>query len=292
MADEKLDPVTGQKTTGHEWNGIEELNTRIPRVVLFFLAATTLFAIVYWILLPAWPTGHSYTKGVLGFDQRAAVMREVGAAAAGRATWTDRIATESYDEIARDPELMTYVREAGHTLFAENCAACHGTNGAGGPGFPNLRSQAWMWGGEPETIAETIRIGVNSTSPDTRISQMLPFGSTGALNRDQVLAVGAYVRSLSGQKLDADDQARREVGQTVFAENCVSCHGATGGGLRQSGAPNLTDQVWLYGGDGQSVYTSIYSGRQGHMPHWSERLSATEIKLLTLYVGTLAERKP
>lgn len=292
MADEKLDPITGQKTTGHEWNGIEELNTRIPRVVLFFLAATTLFAIVYWILMPAWPTGRSYTKGVLGFDQRAAVMRQVGAAAAERAVWTDRIAAESFEDIARDPELMTYVRESGHTAFIDNCAACHGMRGTGGPGYPNLTAGAWLWGGEPQTIAKTITVGINSTSPDTRISMMQAFGRDGILARDQVLAAAAYVRSLSGQTLDADDEARRDAGRIVFAENCVSCHGATGAGKREVGAPNLTDRIWLYGGDAQSVYTTIYSGRQGHMPHWSERLSPAEIKLLALYVGTLGERKP
>lgn len=292
MADEKLDPITGQKTTGHEWNGIEELNTRIPRVVLFFLAATTLFAIVYWILMPAWPTGRSYTKGVLRFDQRAAVMRQVGAAAGERAVWTDRIAAESFEDIARDPELMTYVRESGHTAFIDNCAACHGMRGTGGPGYPNLTAGAWLWGGEPQTIAKTITVGINSTSPDTRISMMQAFGGDGILARDQVLAAAAYVRSLSGQTLDPDDEARRDAGRIVFAENCVSCHGATGAGKREVGAPNLTDRIWLYGGDAQSVYTTIYSGRQGHMPHWSERLSPGEIKLLALYVGTLGERKP
>jgi len=292
MADEKLDPVTGRPTTGHEWNGIEELDTRIPRVVLFFLAATVLFAVVYWILMPAWPTGQTYTKGVLGFDQRASVTRQVGAAAAGRSVWTDRIAAESFEDIARDPELMTYVRESGHTLFADNCAACHGTNGTGGPGFPDLAAKAWIWGGEPETIAETIRIGVNSTEPGTRISQMLAFGRDGILGREQVLSVAAYVRSLSGQALEPDDKARVGAGREVFAANCVSCHGPTGEGMRQTGAPNLTDRVWLYGGDAQSVYTTIHGGRQGHMPHWSERLSPTEIKLLALYVGTLGEKKP
>lgn len=291
MADERVDPVTGQKTTGHEWNGIEELDTRIPRVVIFFLVATTLFAIVYWILLPAWPTGNSYTKGILGFDQHSVVMGEVGAAAAERAKWTDRIATESFDEISRDPQLMTYVRESGHAAFIDNCAACHGMNGTGGTGYPNLTAGAWLWGGDPETIAETISLGINSTQLDTRISQMMAFGRDGILTRDQVFEVAAYVRSLSGQKHNAEDKAMLGAGQKIFAENCVSCHGATGQGMPTVGAPDLTDQVWLYGGDAQSVYMTIYSGRQGHMPHWSDRLSPTEIKLLALYVGTLAEPK-
>src|SRR3546814_10212333 len=105
-------------------------------------------------------------------------MRQVGVAAARRATWTDRIAVEGFGDIARDPELMTYVREAGHTLFTDNCAACHGADGRGGTGFPNLAARAWMWGGAPETVAETIRIGVNSTNRDTRVSQMIDRKST------------------------------------------------------------------------------------------------------------------
>ena len=186
---------------------------------------------------------------------------------------------------------MTYVRESGHAAFIDNCAACHGMNGTGGTGYPNLTAGAWLWGGDPETIAETISLGINSTQLDTRISQMMAFGRDGILTRDQVFEVAAYVRSLSGQKLNAEDKAMLGAGQKIFAENCVSCHGATGQGMPTVGAPDLTDQVWLYGGDAQSVYMTIYSGRQGHMPHWSDRLSPTEIKLLALYVGTLAEPK-
>ena len=291
MADERIDPVTGHKTTGHEWNGIEELDTRIPRIILFFLAATILFSVIYWILMPAWPTGRSYTKGVLGVDQREVVMREVRAGAAQRAAWTDRIAAESFAQVARDPDLMTYVKESGGRLFRDNCAACHGVEGTGGPGFPNLAARAWLWGGEPETIAQTITTGINSTSRDTRVSQMPAFGRDGILDRDQVLAVTAYVRSLSGQRLSADAIARRDAGQQVFADNCIACHGETGQGRRESGAPNLTDAVWIYGGDAETVHTTVYGGRQGHMPHWSERLTPTEIKILALYVGTLGNPK-
>src|SRR5690606_22682340 len=158
MAIEKKDPVTGRTTTGHEWNGIEELETPIPRVVIFFLAVTTLFSIGYWILMPAWPLGVTYTKGLLGIDQRAVVTKQVEDAAAARAVWTERIATASLQEIAADPDLMNQVRETGRTLFSDNCAACHGIRGTGGPGFPDLAAKAWLWGGDPDTIAETIRI--------------------------------------------------------------------------------------------------------------------------------------
>ncbi|MGB3877074.1 MAG: cytochrome-c oxidase, cbb3-type subunit III [Shinella zoogloeoides] len=289
MATERKDPATGRLTTGHEWNGIEELETPIPRVVIFFLTVTTLFAIGYWILMPAWPLGVTYTKGLLGIDQRAVVTKQVEDAAATRAAWTGRIAEASLADIAADPDLMNHVRETGRTLFIDNCAACHGTRGTGGPGFPNLAAKAWLWGGEPDTVAETIRIGINATNDETRVSQMMAFGRDGVLDDGQVRAVAAYVRSLSDLPMGASDKALVEDGKQVFADNCVACHGEDGHGSTDVGAPNLTDATWIYGSDAQTVYTTIYSGRQGHMPHWEGRLSPVDIKILALYVGTLGE---
>lgn len=285
----KQDPVTGRMTTGHEWNGIEELDTPVPRVVLFFLAAGILFAVVYWILMPAWPLGATYTKGLLGIDQRRVVADQVQEAAAARAGWADRIAAAEPAAILRDPALMRHVRGAGRTLFVDNCAACHGTSATGGPGFPSLAAKAWLWGGEPDKLTETIRVGINSTHPDTRVSQMLAFGRDNLLDRAAILSVAAYVRSLSGQALSAEDQPRLARGREVFAANCASCHGETGAGKRDVGAPDLTDRHWIYGGDVQSIYTSIHAGRQGYMPHWQGRLSPFEIKLLALYVASLGE---
>lgn len=287
MAIEKKDPVTGRTTTGHEWNGIEELETPIPRVVIFFLAVTTLFSIGYWILMPAWPLGVTYTKGLLGIDQRAVVTKQVEDAAAARAVWTERIATASLQEIAADPDLMNQVRETGRTLFIDNCAACHGIRGTGGPGFPDLAAKAWLWGGDPDTIAETIRIGINSTNEDTRISQMMAFGRDGVLDAGQVRAVAAYVRSLSDLPMWADGKARIAAGKEVFDANCVACHGDDARGSTDVGAPDLTDGAWIYGSSAQAVFTSVYSGRQGHMPHWEDRLSPVDVKLLALYVGML-----
>ena len=225
MATERHDPATGRTTTGHEWNGIEELETPIPRVVIFFLTVTTLFAIGYWILMPAWPLGVTYTKGLLGIDQRTVVTKQVEDAAAARAAWTGRIAEASLADIAADPALMGHVREAGRTLFIDNCAVCHGTRGTGGPGFPNLAAKARLWGGDPETIAETIRIGINSTNEETRVSQMMAFGRDGVLDDKQIRAVAAYVRSLSNLPMGEDDKARIEAGKEVFTANCVACHG-------------------------------------------------------------------
>ncbi len=291
METKKHDPVTGRMTTGHEWNGIEELDTPIPRVVLAFLAATALFSLIYWILMPAWPLGVSYTKGLLGFDQREVVTRQVREAAAAREVWTRRIEVADLADINADPELMRHVVDTGRTLFIDNCAACHGVNGSGSPGFPNLTAGSWIWGGELRTLAETIRVGINATHPNTRVSQMMAFGRDGILDRNAVLSVTAYVRSLSNQRLAEEDRTRLKTGREVYAANCATCHGADGTGKREFGAPDLTDDRWLYGGDAHSIFTSIHAGRQGHMPHWEGRLSPTEIQLLALYVGTLSMRR-
>jgi len=281
----KRDPVSGQLTTGHEWNGIEELDTPIPRVVLFFLGATTLFAVIYWLLMPAWPLGWTYTKGLLGINQREVVTQQVRDAAAGRAIWTNRIANASYAEIAADPASMKHVRDSGRTLFGDNCAVCHGSEGKGGPGFPNLAAGSWLWGGSPEVIAETIRVGINGTSKQTRAAQMIAFG--GVLDREQLSNVVTFVLSLSGQKLTATELARLPAGKEVFAASCVACHGQDGKGKHDLGAPDLTDANWIYGGDPQSVMSSILYGRQGQMPSWEGRLSPTDIKVLALYAASL-----
>ena len=284
----KHDPVTGRTTTGHVWNGIEELETPIPKVVFAFLAATFVFAVICWVLYPTWPLGNTYTKGITGFDQRNLVTEQVARADVERAeAWTGKVESMSYADIEADAALMQPVRQAGRTLFDDNCAACHGVGGTGGPGFPDLAAKAWLWGGEPDTIEEPIRVGINSTKDDTRTSQMMAFGRDGILDRAQIENVVAYVRSLSGA-LSAEGNAERiEAGKEVFAENCVACHGEDAKGSHDVGAPNLTDNSWIYGGDAQSVYSSVYSGRQGHMPHWDGRLSPLQVKLLALYVHTL-----
>ncbi|HEY1386850.1 MAG TPA: cytochrome-c oxidase, cbb3-type subunit III [Dongiaceae bacterium] len=287
MSVEERDPHTGYLMTGHEWNGIKELNTPVPRAVYFFLAVTALFAIGYWILMPAWPTGTAYTKGLLGIDQRAIVADSLKQAALDRAAWSGRIEAADYAEIQGDPQLMAYVRETGRTLFGDKCAACHGRTAQGGKGFPNLTTNSWLWGGDPAAIAETVRVGINSAHPETRVSQMLAFGRDNMISRDDVDNVVAYVRSLSDPAsgdLPADKVA---AGKAVFAANCASCHGETGTGKTDVGAPNLTDRFWIYGGDAQSIYTTVWGGRQGHMPTWESRLSPIERKILALYLVDL-----
>ena len=284
MDEPEHDIPSGQQTTGHEWNGIKELDSPIPKVVLFFLAVTIIFSVIYWVLAPAWPLGVSYTRGILGLNDRAEVTAQVETAAAARAGFTDRLATESFASLAADPELMAYVDEVAPTLFGDNCAACHGVDRQGGPGFPNLSASARLWGADPETIAETIRVGINADHPNTRRAQMSAFGEFGTLDRDQIQAVSAYVRSLSGQELTATERARIQAGAEIFATTCASCHGIDGRGDTTQGAPNLTDQTWIYGGDAATIYETIHGGRQGLMPAWEGRLTPADIRMLTLYI--------
>ena len=282
------DPYTGVPTTGHEWNGIKELSTPVPKAVWFFLIVTALFSLGYWVLMPAWPTGLSYTKGLLGIDQRDVVRADLVAAAEERTAWAKRVEAEDYAAIQADPTLLRFVRQSGRALFGDNCAVCHGTNAKGGPGFPSLVGRTWLWGGTPEAIAETIRVGVNSGHEAARSSQMMAFGRDRVLDRDAVREVVNYVRSLPP---GAPTAAPSETGRRVFAENCVACHGENAKGRLDMGAPDLTDDFWLYGGDVQSIYASVYSGRQGQMPSWEGRLSALDRKLLTLYLLDLGSQK-
>jgi cytochrome c oxidase cbb3-type subunit III len=283
MALEERDPHTGYLTTGHEWNGIKELNTPVPRIVFFFLIVTALFSAVSWVLMPAWPLWSTYTKGLLRTDQRTVVDESLKQAALSRAVWVDQINSKPFSDIIKDPQLMDLVRERGHTLFGDNCAACHGRNATGGKGFPNLTTNSWLWGGAPDAIAETIRVGINSDNSKSRVSQMPAFGRDGMLSRADIENVVAYVRSLSGPTPDvpADKLA---AGKTVFAANCASCHGDDGKGSTELGAPNLVDHFWIYGGHPQSIYTTVWGGRQGHMPTWEARLSPADRKILALYL--------
>jgi cytochrome c oxidase cbb3-type subunit 3 len=285
MAVDERDSHTGYMTTGHEWNGIKELNTPVPRAVYFFLIATVLFSLIYWVLMPAFPLGVTYTKGLLGIDQRITVMESLKQATLERETWTRRMGTESYQAIQADPNLMKIVRQTGHTLFGDNCAACHGFNAKGGKGFPDLTASSWLWGGDPEAISETIRVGINSSHPKSRVGQMLAFGRDKMLPPPDVDNVVGYVQTLSDPV--ASNQfppATLAAGKATFASMCASCHGDDGKGKLEVGAPDLTDKHSIYGNDAQSILTSVWNGRQGQMPSWEGRLSAADRKILTLYV--------
>ncbi|PWE54631.1 cytochrome-c oxidase, cbb3-type subunit III [Metarhizobium album] len=290
---EETDQVTGRRTTGHIWNGIRELDTPIPRGILLFLIVTHLFAALWWLLEPTWPLGTTYTKGLVGSDQKQTVEQNIAAAASARQAWTTQVETLSYDEIRADEGLMAKVRSNGHQLFGDNCAACHGRDGKGGHNYPDLTDDDWLWGGGPEKIAETLTVGVNSRNESSRISQMPSFGADQMLERKQVLDVAAYVYSLSNpESSTASNIGSIEAGREVFLTTCASCHGEDAKGNADVGAPNLTDNRWIYGGTIERIIETIHGGRQGHMPTWDERLTPLQIRILALYVNSLGTEKP
>jgi len=293
MAVEEKDPVSGQKTTGHEWNGIKELDTPVPLGILIFIVVTHVWALLWWILMPTFPLGTTYTKGILGTDQRMIVEQDLTEAQVRRAARMKAIETSSYEDILANEDLMKLVRTTGHQLFGDNCAACHGADGRGRANYPDLTDEDWLWGGGPEKIAETMKIGINSTHQNTRVAQMPAFGRDAILDRTQVTNVATYVQSLSDPAVStAQNIEQMKAGREIFLTTCAACHGEDGKGNREVGAPNLTDRQWVYGGDLQTIINTIHGGRQGHMPTWDERLTPAEIKILALYVASLGTKKP
>lgn len=276
----EIDSVTGYDTTGHEWGGIKELNTPFPRIVIWALVLTFLYSVAAWILLPAWPLGRSYTRGLLGLDQGQMALDGFRTMDAKRQDWLARFANADFAALAADQTLLARAMPAAHRLFQDNCAACHGVNGGGGPGFPALDDAYWLWGGDPKAIAETLTIGINATHPDTRIAQMPAFEWMETADRQ---ALADYVAALSAGTADHGSAAA-----TLFEENCVACHAARGAGGLMSGAPSLTDSAVIYGQNFAAVMETLRRGRQGIMPSWTGRLRAEEINLLALYVSRLS----
>ncbi len=293
MEMKERDPDSGRETTGHEWNGIKELDTPVPRGVLMFLIVTHLWAIAWWFFVPAWPLGTTYTKGLLGTDQKQAVEAQIVEAERNRSGWTSRIDTENYDKILADEALMGTVRSTGRQLFGDNCAACHGRDGKGRANYPDLTDDDWLWGGGPLLIEQTLRVGINTQHPQSRIGQMPAFGRDAMLDRNQVMSVSAYVYSLSHPDYSTPENVKGiGAGREVFITTCGTCHGEDGKGKQELGAPNLTDSYWVYGGDLGAIITSVHAGREGHMPTWDERLTNAEIRTLALYVHDLGTDQP
>ena len=290
MAEGERDPYTGRATTGHEWNGITELTTPVPKIVQFFLALTFISSLIIWVLAPAWPTGVSYTKGILGIDQRDSLNESLEKSAALTSSWHSAFEAGSFDELAGDPAKMAIVRKHGARLFQDNCAMCHGQDAAGGDGFPSLVDDQWLWGGEPEMIMETLRVGINSPHPESRNSEMLAYGRLGILSFEQTKAVAHYVlsRSNPNRSTQISDGAVASGGE-IFEQQCTICHGADAKGMKSVGAPNLTDSHWIYGGEIDNILQTLREGRKGVMPFWEDRLREADRKILTLYVLDLAQ---
>jgi len=285
MADKKdIDDFTGVETTGHEWDGIKELNQPLPRWWLWVFYATVIWSIGYWVAYPAWPLVSGYTQGVLGYSQRATVAESIEEARAAQSEMNQAIDDASLEEIKADPELLQFAMAGARTPFGDNCAPCHGQGAQGFKGYPNLNDDAWLWGGTLDEIHTTLLHGIRANNDETRISDMPRFGLDDLLDRDQISDAAEYVRSLSGLEHDAE---AAESGQSIYVDNCAACHGEDGKGMTVLGSPNLTDAIWLYGSDKAEIVTSIETGRGGVMPGWTDRLDDNTIKKLTVYVHSL-----
>ena len=285
MSKIEKDDVTGTATTGHEWDGIKELNTPLPRWWIITLYATIVWALGYTVLYPAWPMLKSATPGLLGYSSRADVANDIAAAKTGQSQWLDKIKASNLEDILKDKDLLAFARAGGAAAFKVNCVQCHGAGAAGTVGYPNLNDNDWLWGGTIEQIHQTIANGARFVAnADTRQSLMPNFGADAILQPEQIADAANFVVTLSGG--DADQQAAAR-GAQVFAENCAACHGEKGEGNKELGAPNLADQISLYGGDLKSVTTQVRKPRHGIMPAWSARLDETTIKQLAIYVFSL-----
>ena len=284
MAHEEIDKVSGVPTTGHEWDGIKELNNPLPRWWLWVFYATIVFAVGYVFVYPAVPLVSTYTKGLLGHSQRASALAETEAGRAARNEVGQNLANASLEEIKNDPKMLEFAMAQGRAAFGDNCAPCHGSGATGSKGYPNLQDDDWLWGGTLADIEHPIAVGIRSTSPDTRMNDMPRFGADGLLDAKQVRNVAGYVLSLSGSSVRGADV---DAGKQIFAENCTSCHGEDAKGSQELGAPNLTDKIWLYGGDEESVIYTITHAHRGVMPTWGGKLDPVTIKSLAIYVHDL-----
>jgi cytochrome c oxidase cbb3-type subunit 3 len=279
----------GTRTTGHAWDGIEELNTPLPRWWLWTFYATIAWAFAYWIFYPAWPTISGYTTGVLGYTTRGEVAADLADLQTVRGAKGAALQQVALADIEKDPALLAFAQAQGKAAFGNNCAPCHGIGATGAKGYPNLNDDDWLWGGTLEEIVESISYGVRSGNPKAHDSAMPAFGKDGLLKPNEIVAVANYVRSLSG--LSVRPGVDVAAGKKIFADNCAACHGADGTGNQELGAPNLTDRIWLYGPDEATIIDSITNSRLGVMPAWAGRLDPGTIKALAVYVHTLGGGK-
>lgn len=285
MADTReRDAISGTETTGHVWDGIRELNTPLPRWWLWTLWATVIWSLAYWIAMPAWPLVSDYTRGILGYSQRQAVADDIAEAQRAQARFREEIQRKPLAEIRSNPELLTFAMAGGRSTFAVNCSQCHGTGAAGGPGYPNLNDDDWLWGGSLDSIHTTILYGVRSGHDDSRENDMPAFLADEMLTRAEIDAVAEFVVSLSG---DARSPALAKQGGVLYVEQCATCHREDGKGDPELGAPDLTDAIWLYGGTREDIVEVVSYSRRGVMPAWDGRLDPVTIKQLAVYVHSL-----
>ncbi|WP_169568396.1 cytochrome-c oxidase, cbb3-type subunit III [Sneathiella limimaris] len=284
MSKVEKDEVSGTETTGHEWDGIKELDTPMPRWWLWTFYATIIWSIGYWVVYPAWPMISDYTAGTFGYSSRSEVEQEIAEVEASRSEITDALVTADLSEVKNNEELYQFALAGGRSHFAVNCSQCHGSGAQGGPGFPNLNDDDWLWGGSVDAIYQTVKFGIRSDHEETRTGEMPAFLRDEILEKEQVLDVAEYVLSLSQEGRDGEAVAR---GQEIYANECAACHGENAKGSYELGAPNLTDAIWFYGGDKETIVRTIANGRANVMPAWTDRLDDSVVRQISLYVHSL-----
>lgn len=278
----RIDEPTGTEFVGHEWDGIEELDTPMPRWWLWCLYLSIIWGIGYVIMYPAWPMLEKGTEGVLGWTSRGQLSQEMDTADMARAGFREQLAQVPIERLSEDSALMQQAVAGGHAAFKVNCVQCHGSGAAGsqGLGYPNLADDDWLWGGDLKAIEYTITHGIREQEHgNTRFSAMPPFA--GVIEGEQLDALADHVMSLSG---NAKPSA---AGAVIYDTNCASCHGADGTGDRAQGTPNLADAIWLYGDSRSQIKRQILAPRMGMMPKWESRLDPVTIKMLAAYVHSL-----
>ena len=283
MTKHETDEETGVDTTGHEWDGIKELNNPLPRWWLWCLYLTIIWGVGYMIAYPAWPMISGATKGVLGYSTRGEVAAEIDRFEAQNADLRASLTDIDLDVLKDNPDLQRFAYANGAAVFRTNCSQCHGSGAAGALGYPNLLDDDWLWGGTIQDIAYSIDHGIrNETDADTHWSQMPAYGEV--LSSDEIDSAVQYVMQLAGSDFDG---TMASAGAVIFDEQCSACHGANGKGDREVGAPNLTDAIWLYGSDTVAVTETVTNARFGVMPAWGQRLTRSDINAVAAYVHGL-----
>jgi cytochrome c oxidase cbb3-type subunit III len=278
-SNKRIDAPTGTEFVGHEWDGIEELNTPLPRWWLYTFYATIIFSAVYVVLYPAWPLIDRATAGTLGWSSRGDLAAETRAAEAARLKLVEQIAATNIEALPANPELMQAAIAGGAAAFKVNCVQCHGAGAAGYQefGYPNLNDDDWIWGGTLTDIEYTLTHGIRWEGAEQTRANFMP-AFAGVIDGAQAKGVARHVLSLSGKAKPSP------AGAQIFADNCAACHGAKGEGIAAMGAPALNDAIWLYGGSEAAVTRQILAPRQGVMPAWQGRLDPVTIKMLAAYV--------
>jgi cytochrome c oxidase cbb3-type subunit 3 len=277
----KKNKETEIKTTGHEWDGITEYNVPAPRWWLIVWIICIIFAVVYWFFYPAWPIISGNSKGSLNWTKESQLAESQKEIDKKKSFYLEKLSKLNFEQIKKDQELIEFAINGGKSAFKENCAACHGTGAQGGKGFPNLNDDDWLWGGKIEDIYQTLKYGIRSSHDKTRFNQMPAFGLDKILKKEEIEDVADYVLSLSNKA------SFNQNGEKIFKANCTACHGNNGKGNQSLGAPNLTDEIWLYGNKKEDIIFTIHYARNGVMPYWIGRLDDNTIKQLAIYVHLL-----